>query len=318
MSASITTQSNRSFIESQQYSDFILRNMYEPLLGSVLYRNVTDFGSGEVLDIKTIGEATLQEITEDQDITFNPIESGSVQMRITDYIGDGFAITDKMRQDGSQVEALLAARSQEGSRKLGEYIDTQILSTLESGQTDADANAINGFAHRVASAESNNVAVISHFQDMKLAFDKADVPAGGRIAIVDPVVATTLERAFQGNYNVDSNPTMQAILNKGLVSDHQFVMNFAGWSIVTSNRLPKGSLGDGTTTVTNGVANLFLCIADDQCKPLMFAERQAPKTEVERNKNKQRDEYVMTTRFGFGVQRVDTLGVLITDATAVA
>lgn len=311
---SITTASNRTFIESEQYSDFILRNMEDGLLPQNFYRDVTDFGSGETLNIKSIGEATLQEVSEDVALTYNPIESGEVQLQITDYPGDAWYITDKMRQDGAQIEALMAARAQEATRAFQEYVETRSLAVLNDAQTDADPNSINGFAHRIASSESDNVAALSHFRSMKLAFDKAEVPYGGRVAFVDPVVADTLYGIFHATGNVDSNPTMQDILEGGFSRDHEFVMNVAGWNIMTSNRLPKGDFGDGTTTVTNGVANIFLNIMDDQSKALMMAWRQMPRVEGERNKDRQRDEFVMTGRMGFGAQRVDTLGVVITSA----
>lgn len=313
----INTQTNRSFIEAQQYSDFILRNMHDGLLPGNFYRDVSDFGEGEVLNIKSIGEAKVQEVSEDSPLIYNPIESGNIQLQITDYIGDAWHITDKMRQDGSQIEALLAARAQEGTRAQQEYFETRALAVLNAAQTNGSPNLINGFAHRIASAETGNTAAITHFSAMKLAFDKAEVPYAGRVAFVDPVVAATLQDKFQGTYNVDSNPLMQQILNSGLMRDHDFIMNFAGWNIFSSNRLPKGSFGDGTTTVANGVANIFMSILDDQTKPLMVAWRQMPRTETERNKDLQRDEYVTTSRMGFGAQRVDSLGVLITSATNV-
>lgn len=311
----MNSQTNRSFIEDQQYSNFILRNMHDGLLPGNFYRNVSDFGTGEVLSIKSIGEAKLQEVSENVPLIYNPIESGEVQLRITDFVGDAWSVTDVLREDGSQIEALQAARAQESTRALQEYFETRALATLNDAQTDADPNNINGFAHRIASAEANNIAAIKHFNQMKLAFDKAQVPYAGRVAFVDPVVAATLQDKFQGTYNVDSNPTMQAILNSGLMHDHEFIMNFAGWNIFSSNRLPKGSFGDGTTTVTDGVANIFLNILDDQTKALMVAWRRMPRTETGRNKDEQQDETVMTARMGFGVQRVDTLGVLITSAS---
>ncbi|HEU0144500.1 MAG TPA: hypothetical protein VFQ47_06925, partial [Nitrososphaera sp.] len=96
--------------------------------------------------------------------------------------------------------------------------------------------------------------------------------------------------------------------------DHQFLMNFYGWTIITSNRLPTGTFSDGTTTVTNGVANIFMSVADDNTKPIMAAWRRMPKVEGERNKDLRRDEFVTSARWGFGTQRVDTLGVVITSA----
>lgn len=313
----ITTQTNRAFIEAEQYSDFILRNLHDGMLPATFYRNVSDFGEGEVLNIKSIGEARLQEVNEDTPLIYNPIESGNIQMRITEYPGDAWYITDKVRQDGSQIPALLAARADESRYALQQYVETESYAALEAAQTDGDPNSINGFAHRIASTETNNVASVKAFSQMKLAFDKAEVPYGSRIAIVDPVVAATLQERFQGSYSVDANPTMQRILEDGFDRDHNFVMELFGWNIMTSNRLPKGTFSDGTTTVTDGVANLFMAVGSDQTKPLMMAWRQMPKTESERNKDLQRDEYVMTARFGFGAQRLDTLGVYITSASDV-
>jgi hypothetical protein len=92
-------------------------------------------------------------------------------------------------------------------------------------------------------------------------------------------------------------------------------MNLYGWDIMTSNRLPRGTFSDGTTSVSDGVANIFMCVLDDQTKPVMAAWRRMPKSEGERNKDRARDEFVVRARWGFGVQRIDTLGVLITSAS---
>ena len=60
-----------------------------------------------------------------------------------------------------------------------------------------------------------------------------------------------------------------------------------------------------------------MSLADDNTKPVMAAWRRMPKVEGERNKDLRRDEFVTSCRFGFGTQRVDTLGILITSATKV-
>jgi hypothetical protein len=88
----ITTQTNRTFIESEQYSSFILETLHDGLLPGGFYRNVSDFGAGETLHIKTLGEAQIQEVEEDAPIKFSPIESGEVLLYITDYVGDGLTI----------------------------------------------------------------------------------------------------------------------------------------------------------------------------------------------------------------------------------
>lgn len=311
----INTQTNRSFIEEQQYSTFILENLYDGLLPTQFWRDVSDFSAGEVLNIKTIGETVIQEVSEDAPIIYNPIESGSIQMSITDYIGNGYYVTDKMRQDSSQLDALMAAYGADQVRKIQEYFETRAFAVLNAGQTNANPNNINGLPRRLAATGAGNKITVDHFYRMKLAFDKAEVPYAGRIAVIDPVVAHTLQGLFQGTYQVDSNPVMQGILEGGFARDHQFVMNIAGWNIITSNRLPKGTFSDGTTSVTDGVANIFMSVVDDQTKPLMAAWRQMPSVESGRNKDMARDEFVQRARFGLGVQRKDTYGILITGAS---
>lgn len=301
-----------AFIEAEQYSAFILRNLHDGLLPETFYRNVTDFGSGSNLHIKTVGTVTIQDGAEEVPFDYTPIESGEVFLTIDNYTGDAWYVTDELREDGAQVEALMAARSQESTRALQEVFESRFLARANTTQTDGNPNLINGFAHRIASSETNNVFALKHLINMKLAFDKANVPAAGRVAILDPVAAATLD----GLVNIVSNvtPFAEEILQNGFDREHTFLMNLYGWNIITSNRLAKGNFSDGTTTVTNGVANLFMSVADDNTKPLMAAWRRMPKTEGDRNKDLRRDEFVTSARWGFGAQRADTLGVLITSA----
>ena len=150
---------------------------------------------------------------------------------------------------------------------------------------------------------------------MKLAFDKANVPMAGRVLIVDPVTAATLDG--QVSIGRDVTPFAERILTTGFAREHQYLMNLYGFDIITSNRLPKGNYSDGTTSVTGAVANIAMCIADDNTKPVMGAWRRMPRVEGERNKDLRRDEFVTSSRWGFGGQRVDTLGVYITSASNV-
>ena len=304
-----------AFIEAEQYSAFILRNLNDGLLPSTFYRNVSDFGSGSTLHIKTIGAVTVQDGAEEVPFEYTPIESGEVTMTITDFVGDAYYITDELREDGSQVEALMAARSAESTRAIQEVFESRFLAKAQSLQTNANANAVNGFAHRIASAASGNVMQLADIIKMKLAFDKANVPMAGRVLIVDPVTAATLDG--QVSIGRDVTPFAERILQNGFAREHQYLMNLYGFDIITSNRLPKGTFSDGTTSVSNAVANIAMCVADDNTKPVMGAWRRMPRVEGERNKDLRRDEFVTSSRWGFGGQRVDTLGVYITSAVNV-
>lgn len=248
-------------------------------------------------------------------------------MTISEYVGDAIYFTDKLKEDGTQVEAMIAMSAIETARAIEEDFETKFLKAAYSAQTLADKNLVNGFAHRIKASGTNTTLTEADLIDMALAFDKANVPMRGRVAIVDPVVAATFNKKVQLSAGLDRNPMYQAAWESGFAKEHKFIGNIFGWDIYVSNRLPRVDTGlnvDGTAIFTEsasgfgGVANLFMCIADDNCKPVMAAWRRQPRSESERNKDKRRDETVTTARYGFGVQRKDTLGVIITDVKATA
>ncbi len=312
-----TTINTTAFIESEQYSRFILLNLHDGLLPGSFYRNVADFGNGTTLHIKTIGTVTLQEAAEDTPLIYNPIETGEITLQITEYKGDAWYVTDDLREDGTDIDRLLAERASESTRAIQEAFETDFLATGAKiyAATNGPFN-INGFPHKIVSAETNNIFSLDHLITMRLAFDKANVPAEGRIFICDPVVEATLNGLVTITHDV--TPFGAEILKNGMARGQRFVTNLYGWDIILSNRLyvHAPSQTDGTTSITGGVMNMFMCISDDQSKPMMSAWRRQPKSEGERNKDRARDEHVVRCRYGFGVQRMDTMGTLVTSATA--
>jgi hypothetical protein len=321
-----TTVNTNAFIESQQYSQFILENLHDYLLPEGMYRDVSDFGSGTTLNIKTVGSVTIQDAAEDTPLVFSPIDTGTITLSITDYVGDAWKVTDDLREDGSQIDTLMAMRAQESTRALGENHETKFLSVANAAQTGANLNLVNGRPHRwVGSAASNaRTITLQDFISMKLAFDKANVPAGGRIAVVDPVVEATLN-SLTNLVNVSNNPMFEGMVTEGFARDHKFVRNIFGWDVYTSNFLPTLTAAEainassyGLTSETAAVgdkANIFMCVADDTCKPIMHAWRRAPQTEGWRDNEERADKFQVTSRFGLGAQRVDTLGVILTHPT---
>jgi hypothetical protein len=320
------TGNTTAFIEAQQYSQFILENLHDYLLPEGMWRDVSDFGSGTTLNIKTVGTVTLQDAAEDTPLNYSPIDTGTLNLTITDYVGDAWKVSDDLREDGSQVDTLMSMRAMESTRALGENHESRFLAVANAAQTGANVNLVNGRPHRwVGSAASNaRTITLEDFIAMKLAFDKANVPAGGRIAIVDPVVEATLN-SIQNLVSVSNNPMFEGIVTEGFARDHKFVKNIFGFDIYTSNFLPSltateaiNASGYGLTSETAAVgdkANIFMCVADDSCKPVMHAWRRAPKTEGWRDNEERADKYQVTSRFGFGAQRVDTLGVILTHSS---
>jgi hypothetical protein len=236
------TSNTTAFIEAQQYSQFILDNLHDYLLPEGMWRDVTDFGSGTTLNIKTVGTVTLQDAAEDTPLNFTNIDTGTINLTITDYIGDAWKVSDDLREDGSQVDTLMAMRAMESTRALGENHEGRFLGTANNGQTGANLNLVNGRPHRWvaggAGGTSRNI-VLADFVSMKLAFDKANAPASGRIAIVDPIVEATLNSLISQTTVVNNTPQFQGVLNEGFARDHRFVRNIMGWDIYTSNFLPS-------------------------------------------------------------------------------
>lgn len=321
---SMLTSNTTAFVEATQYSQFILDNLHDYLLPEGLYRDVSDFGSGTTLNIKTVGTVTIQDAAEDTPLNFNPIDTGNITLTITDYVGDAWKVSDDLREDGAQIDSLMSMRAMESTRALGENHESRFLAVANAAQTNANVNLVNGRPHRWiggGSGVTTRVMSISDLIAMKLAFDKANVPAAGRIAIVDPIVEATLN-SLTNIVNVSNNPMFEGIITEGFAKDHKFVRNIFGFDIWTSNFLPLKTATEAlnassynlanTTAAIGDVANLFMCVSDDSTKPIMHAWRRAPKTEGWRDNEERADKYQVTSRFGLGAQRVDTLGTILT------
>lgn len=214
----------------------------------------------------------------------------------------------------------MAERAVESTRAIQEKFESDFLKTgaeyyASGGPGDGSKNEINGFAHLIPSTGSNNAFELEQLIKARLAFDKANVPAEGRVFICDPVVDATLNGLVSINHDV--SPFGKEILTDGLARGQRFMMSLYGWDILTSNRLHVADYDDSVTSISGGVGNLCMCVADDQTKAIIGAWRRMPKSEGARNKDRARDEHVVRARYGFGFQRVDTLACLPTSATAI-
>lgn len=325
-----TIPTTGAFIEAQQYSQFILENLHDYLLPEGMWRDVSDFGSGTTLNIKTVGTVTLQDAAEDVPLDFNPIDTGTITLTITDYVGDAWRVTDDLREDGSQIDTLMSMRAMESTRAFGELHETKFLKAAGEGHgVSTSLGLVNGRPHRwVAggSGASDRILDMADLVAMKLAFDKANVPAAGRIAIVDPIVEATINSLVTSANAIAYNPMWEGIITTGFQQNHKFVRNIMGFDIWTSNYLPAAGVAvtlDASSyglanddTVATDVANVFMCVSDDQTKPIMHAWRRQPRTEGWRDEETRSDKFQVTARYGFGTQRLDTLGVIYTTSLA--
>lgn len=316
------TSNTSPLIKAQVFSELLLEQIHAGFLPDGLHRDVSDFGDGEQLVIPTLGETVLRDYVEDTGVEFDPIDSGNIYLTITEYVSAATYITDKLKQDSYKAAALEAAIPREHFRLIKERYETDLLAQAMK-QTLNDPNTINGVDHRWVAHSGSTAGVITldDFMYAKLAADKANMPEEGRIAIVDPIVEMTLNQLV-GAQAFINNPQFEGVVNTGFGRNNRFIRNIYGWDVYVSNRLPttsetiNGGPAGSSQAITGGVANIFGVFADDQTTPFMGAWRQMPTTEGNRNATFKRDEYSTTARWGFGLQRTESLVVVITSRTA--
>ena len=316
-----TTANQSPLIKAQVYSEFMLEQINDGFLPDGLHRDVSDFGDGDTLFIPTLGETVIRDYAENDPIKYDPVDSGQITLTITEYVSGGSYVTRKLQQDAYKAAALEASIAPGHLRKIQEKYETDLLAQALN-QTADDPNLYNGFAHRwvADSGSAAGIITLTDFEYAKLSFDKANVPDEGRICIIDPVSEAHLNQQV-GAEAFSNNPMFEGIVNTGFAQNKRFVRNIFGWDIWVSNRLPRvtetidGGPHATSETVTDGINNIFMSVLDDQHKPFMGAWRQMPQVDGEFNKDLQRDEYVTTARWGFGLQRAETLISVLTRAT---
>ena len=312
-------------IRAQVYSDMMLETLKEGYLPDGLHRDVTDFGDGTTLNIPTLGEMSLFDLQEEQPTPTSALDTGQINLSITEHKGVAGYVSDELKEDGYKAQAVESQIVPLSLRAIKENYETDMLaqavSTVNNIITLDNPNVINGFDHRWIAATGGNVISLEDFVHAKLAFDKAHVPDVGRIAIVDPVVEATINK-LANLINVSDNPMFEGMVTSGFAKDRKFVRNIFGFDIWVSNRLPRiasesitEQSSGGAASITGGVNNIFMCVADDQCKPFMGAMRRMPRVEGDRNVSERRDEYHVTARWGFAPQRGESLISVITSAT---
>ncbi len=326
MAGNITTNTDPA-IRALVHSDTMLEVLQDGFLPDMLMRNVTDFGDGTQLQIPTIGEMTLFDLEENQPTPTSAIDTGKIFLNITTHRGVAGFVTDELKEDGYKAAAVEAAIVPQSLRAIKESFETDLLATAvgttNSMVTLGDPNTINSFDHRWIANGTNQTITLADFIHAKLAMDKANVPDEGRIAIVDPIVEATLN-SLTNLVNVSNNPQFEGMVTTGFSKNRKFIKNIFGFDIWVSNRLPRittesitsaSAPGAATLTDNDGVNNIFMSIAGDETKPFMGAMRRMPRVEGERNVSERRDEFHTTARWGFAMQRAESLISVITHAS---
>jgi hypothetical protein len=314
-----TTANSANIIKQQIYGEMLQESFKDNLLGMIGLNDLTaEFPQGDTFNVDQIGQATVSDYSENATIDFSAIDTSRITLSLTDYVQDAFYVTDKLKMDAAgRADRMFATRVKESLYAFGKRMEGDLYSAANSTQTAADPNSINGQPHRIALASGFTAQnVVDTIADMKLSFDKANVPESGRIFIVDAQLENVLNKLTSGAVLVADSPRFEGLLETGFAKNHRFVRNIHGFDIFVSNILPVTTGAETVSTVATtagSVVNIAMCVADEDCKPMMGVIRQRPTPEYERNQTEKRDEWSATARWGFALYRPESLICLITD-----
>lgn len=298
-----TTTSQAYLIRDDVWSKQIQEQLEEELYGQTLVDFVADFPDGDELHIPTFSSLAARNYAEGQDIVYDDMTTGEFLLTIDKYYQLGVAITDKLKQDSFYISEIQSKFPMHVVRGLMERMENDIF-LLHKEQTNDDANAINGQAHRYVGTGTSNAITIADVAQAKLSLDKANVAKNGRVAIVDPTVSYQLVQLDnvirQDVYGANTN------FKEGF-GGTKFIGRYLGFDFYESNMLDEATALDYTTGGSLK-ANMFLGE-----EALKGAIRQMPSIEFFRNTNKKRDEYSATMRFGLGLYRPESLVTILTD-----
>lgn len=313
---STTSVTPNHVIRSQVWSSQ-LKEVFEDDLMALKYVDfLQGFPDGDQFNIASFGQMQVNDYAEGQAIKYSAFDTGQFTFTITEYKSAATYITKKLLQDSFLAGQIQGQFVPKMRRALDKIMEVDILALGPEAQTAGNTNTINGAYHRWVGSGTNEEIDIEDFARALYALQKADVPMNNLVAIVDPSVAHTLGTLTNLN-NVSNNPKWEGIVRDGITTGMQFRMNVHGFDVYVSNNLKNGIAEtiDGKTTTT-AAANLFFS-ADQTALPFVGAVRQAPQVESEYNKDLQREEYVMTTRYGLKLYRPENMVVVLTDTDRV-
>lgn len=307
MTTGNTTLLTRAEVWSRELKE-ILR---DELMAQTYVRWLQEFPDGDTFKIPSIGQAYVDDYAEDEAVKYRPLDTGQFTFQITEYLSSGTYVTKKAEQDMFYMNELVSRFVPEQERAIMEHVEESILG-LQSQQTAANTNTINGGKHRYVATGSSNVINVADFARANLSLNLANVSANNRVAIVDPSVAYTIETATQ-LVGINNNPMFEGIVSTGIATGMRFVRNVYGFDVYTSQRLATISSETLETVNCAGFkANLFFS-ADASVVPFIGAWRQMPEVDTEYNKDFQRTEFVTTARYGVKLYRPENLVTVLSN-----
>lgn len=301
-------------IRSELWSSQLKDVLEDELMAQKYVNWLSEFPDGDTFTIPSIGQAQVDDYAEDTAVVYSAMNTGEFQFAITEYKSSATYITKKMKQDSFYMNQLVSSFVPKMQRALMCQVEKDVLN-LAMSQTANNLNAINGAPHRFVGSGANETIAAQDFAKALFSLKKANVPQTNLIAIVDPSVEYAIN-TLSNLVNVSNNPQWEGIISSGIATGMRFIKNIYGFDVYTSNYLPDANETIGGKTTAAGKANLFFSAAPDVL-PFVGAFRQMPEVDSGFNKDLQRDEYVVTCRYGVKLFRPENLVCVLTDTDQV-
>ncbi len=306
----------RSNLWSRELKDTLYADLF-----AQKYVRMIDFPEGDTLNIPSIGQFDVQDYVENMPVRYTAMDTGNFTFTISEYKQVGTYITRKAKQDLFYASQLVSSFVPKMNRAIAEEMEAKVLAIGPDGQTASDPNTINGAPHRWVGRGTNETMDVTDLALVQNSLDMAQVPRTNRIGIVHPSVEYKLN-TLTNIANVSNNPTWEGIVATGHRTGLRFTKSIYGIDLYVSQFL-KTSVNQSITawgasaTTAAGVANVFFSAAMGDTMPFIGAVRQAPIVDSKFNQDMQRDEFVVTCRYGYKLYRPENLVVILTDTDQV-
>ena len=144
----LDTVNNSTLIRDNIWANEVKDVLQEELMLDTHVRWVTeDFPDGDTLNIPTLSEMTVRNYSEGAQITLDDPTTGNFTLTIDKYYQTGFKIPEKFRHDSFYVATAESNFVGKLTRAILEQKESDI-ANLQSQQTAANPNTINGVDHR--------------------------------------------------------------------------------------------------------------------------------------------------------------------------
>jgi len=309
----MTTGNMDLLTRSEIWSTELKEILRDEMFAQRYVRMLEGFPDGNQFTIPSIGQAQVNDYVEDTEVQYRPLDTGEFTFTIDKYLESSSYMTKKAMQDAYYASEMMARFVPEQERAIMAHFESTTLATPESGVSANSNESIDGVEHRWAAGGTGAVLTVEDFARARYALKKANVPDRNLVAIVDPSAEFTIN-TLSNLVDVSNNARWEGIVSSGIATGMTFVKNIYGFDVYTSNYLKdvtdsalntSADAGVDFSTV-NGKANLFFS-ADSTASPFVGAWRQMPEVDTEYNKNKQRQEFVTTARYGVKLYRPENM-----------